>query len=323
MRRFIVAILLSCIAVVDPAGAAAPTARELYQSGLQAYRDERYAEAAELFERAQALEPQAALAYNLARAREKQGNVAQAIASLREYLRLAPNAPDRSSVEAHIKELERQPSAGRQPVTLTSSPSGAALSIDGRAAGATPWHGLLVPGAHAIVLEQSGYHSVRRDLAVRDGVPTEAHLELSRVRAVPVSAPQPSPVQSAHSVIGVPTWLALGVGAGALGAALGFEIAKRSTEADVRNAPTQLEHQEHFEQAERQRDRARIFAGIGAAATVAGGVLLYLDLSSRPSVRSAESARKGAHLRLERAGSTLGFGSFGQSAFGLSSVGRF
>jgi hypothetical protein len=64
-----------------------------------------------------------------------------------------------------------------------------------------------------------------------------------------------------------------------LGAALGFELSRQRAEDDARNAPTQLEHQEHYDTMEGRRDTARVLLGVGLAATAVGATLLVLDLS--------------------------------------------
>jgi tetratricopeptide (TPR) repeat protein len=107
---------------------------------------------------------------------------------------------------------------------------------------------------------------------------------LDRPAVTASTKPREPPCRAApdkRPTVGVPTWLALRVGASSPGDALGFELARRCAENDVEDSTTQLEHQERHRTAERNRDLARLLAGIGAAATVAGGVLLYFDLSSR------------------------------------------
>jgi hypothetical protein len=83
--------------------------------------------------------------------------------------------------------------------------------------------------------------------------------------------------------------VSLGVGVGALGGALAFELMRSSAEEDARTSDTQIDAQQNYDTMESRQLVARVLAGAGAAATVVGGVLLYLDLTAEPS--APESAR--------------------------------
>ena len=115
-----------------PSRAAEPGPEELYRRGSQAYRDGRYEESARDLARAEALEPHAELAYDLARAWERAGDGRAAIDAYREYLRLAPDAADRVDVEARVRELEAQLApvapAAPAPVVEAATPSRASVA---------------------------------------------------------------------------------------------------------------------------------------------------------------------------------------------------
>lgn len=260
MRAQITAALVASFLVASNVAAAEPSARELYESGERAYTEGRYDEAIGFFERAHALDPQAALAFNLGQAYEKAGQLARAVQSFREYLRREPFASDAKEVEARIADLERR-STSSSAVTSAPPPEPAPKS-----------------NAPTAVTTEDAVHEER---GVRLG-----------------------------------TWIALAVGAGSLGAALGFELARRSTEDDVESARTQLGHQQRYDEAKRQQDFSRLFAGIGAAATITGGVLLYLDLSA--ARRAGETTSKPTH-----AGARLTVGGIGTGGFGLIGQGSF
>jgi tetratricopeptide (TPR) repeat protein len=260
MRALLTATLVASFLVASSIAAAEPNARELYESGARAYAEGRYDEAIGFFERAHALDPQAALAFNLGQAYEKAGQLARAAQSFREYLRREAFASDAKEVEARIADLERR-SASSSSVTSATPPKPAAKST-----------------APAAVTTDDAVHEQR---GVRVG-----------------------------------TWIAFAAGAGSLGAALGFELARQSAEDDIASARTQLGHQQLYDEAKRQQDFSRLFAGIGAAATITGGVLLYLDLAAAPRAREMTSTRAHAGYRLTVGGiGTSGFGMIGQGSF--------
>jgi tetratricopeptide (TPR) repeat protein len=275
--RFLV--VLAVVFPAAPVASAEPGARELYEQGARAYREARYEEAIELMLRAHRLEPHAELNYDLGRAYEGAGDLERAIASFREYLRLAPHAKDRAVVEARIQNLERRVAASQPRVSVTSNPAGATVAIDDRVVGTTPYAGKIGPGPHRIDVRKSGHRPVSRDLTLAEAQQTELVLDLE---ALPVAAVRAAPpVESERRAkVSLPAWIALGVGVGALGTAFAFELARKGAEDSAKGAQTQLGHQEDYRIAERNRDLARLFLGIGAAATVTSGVLVYVDLSS-------------------------------------------
>jgi hypothetical protein len=77
----------------------------------------------------------------------------------------------------------------------------------------------------------------------------------------------------------VSTWsiLALSTGAAALGTALVFEILRKNTEDDARNA-SQADYVALVREMETQQTISRVFLGVGAALTIAGGIKLGFDL---------------------------------------------
>jgi tetratricopeptide (TPR) repeat protein len=145
----------------------------------------------------------------------------------------------------------------------------------------------------------------RRLNAPRETTPSAAPLagrpQSTAAPVVPVASQTSTPAAPPpddRSAVRLPTWIALGVGAGALGTALGFEFARSSAVKDVESSQTQLEHRDRYQEAEKNRDLARVFAGVGAAAVLTGGILLYFDLSGRErtsaSLPSGSTARAGA-----------------------------
>src|SRR5260221_1921345 len=276
--------ILSLVASVlwgAPLAAAALTPAELYQGGAEAYGAAPSQEPIELLGRAHRIEPHAELAYDLGRAYEGSGDLRRAADCFREYLRLDPRARDRAAVEARIQSLQERLDALRPRLTISSNPDGARIAIDGAVVGTTPWTGALSAGAHHVALVRSGCRAVHRDITLTERQRAAVSVELT-LHPAPIAT---APTRSSSGVlqrVKVPTWIAFGVGVGVLGTAVGFEVASESAQDGARRAVTQVAHQGYYQSAERDRDMARALAGVGAAAVVTGGVLLYLDLSSGP-----------------------------------------
>lgn len=281
------------IAQVDTA-----QARAVFEKAAKAYHEADYERAIKLFKRAYELDPHPALIYNVGQAYEKLGDVPAALRSFRRYLRLAPDAKDRATVEAGIKNLEKRLRArGVQQVTIMSRPIGATLLIDGKRVGDTPWTGEIHPGRHHAMLTLAGHpdttrdfllppdHAIDLDVALLDKAAAQ---DPARERAQPTAAKtqtgnavadKPPYAKSPLSRVHPLTWAALGAGVAALGGSAAFELARHSAESDARAAPDQLAYRADYRKMESRQTTARVLLGVGGALTVAGGVLLYMDLA--------------------------------------------
>ncbi len=299
-------------------------ARAAFRQGAKAYNEADYRRAIALFQQAYQLDPHPALIYNVGQAYEKLGNVPAALRSFRKYLRLAPDARDRATVEAKIRNLEqRLRASGVQQVTVLSRPLGATLSVDGKPLGETPWTGELAPGRHRAVLRLVGHPDTTRDFLLPPDRAIDLDVALldAQARAAgPAHAPAPPPDATPQRPRSEPmhdrgpavlsrvhpwTWAALGAGVATLAGSAGFELARRSAESDARSAQDQLAYQKDYDTMKSRQTAARVLLGVGGALTVAGGVLLYLDLSPK-----------------KEHGAAVGFGC-GARFCGVSTRGRF
>jgi tetratricopeptide (TPR) repeat protein len=108
-----ISVFILCAATQAAAAGAraadlAPDARratELFNRSDDAYRNGRFKEAVDLLKEAYRLAPDPVLLYNLARAYEGLGDMPNAVESYSGYLRAAPTASDRASVERRIAAL--------------------------------------------------------------------------------------------------------------------------------------------------------------------------------------------------------------------------
>jgi hypothetical protein len=82
--------------------------------------------------------------------------------------------------EALARSLDTLTPEGGVEVSVRSRPVEAALSLDGRPLGRTPWRGTMTPGRHVLVAGAAGRRSVRRDLDIpsRSGTAMEVVVDL-------------------------------------------------------------------------------------------------------------------------------------------------
>lgn len=267
-------------------------AREKYEAGAEAYARGRYKDAVDWFLEADRLAPSAPLSFNVARAYERLGDASSALRWYRDYLRRSPAAPNAQAVRGTIRALAAAVARrGLQQVTILSTPAGATVTVDGQPSGVTPWTGDLVPGKHHVLLTYRGRADQERTVELGPNEPLDLSVELPpAVTVVPPAAtpqstaPQPpaTPVER-RAGLGVWPWITLGAGGASLGAALAFEVLRRSAEDDAENSPVQVEFQSAVDSMESRKTTARVLAGVGGALVVAGAVLLAVDIAGRQS----------------------------------------
>ncbi|HEV8548967.1 MAG TPA: hypothetical protein VGQ57_08065, partial [Polyangiaceae bacterium] len=106
-------------------------AKTLFDKGASAYAAGRYYEAIEVFLEVDRLYPNAQLSFNIAKAYDNLGSRPGALRSYREYLRRAPDAPDKDAVIARIHELETVLSErGVQQLSVVSDPPDGLVLLD-------------------------------------------------------------------------------------------------------------------------------------------------------------------------------------------------
>lgn len=285
--------------------AAREQARKLFELGLAAYKKKEYKEAVDRFLEADRIYPNPVLSFNAAKAYEEMSDAAGALRFYRSYLRLAGDAKDRDQVEKRVEELQQSlRDRGLQQVTIMSTPEAATVVIDGRPVGVSPWTGEIHPGKHVLELKHDGFNVGKKEfeLPAHRAIDVELTLEPALFAAQPTgesvepppaapakdTAPAPVPRDEGSPGVRPLTWVAFGVGAAALGGAGVFEVLRSGAADDAKSEPTQVGRQDKIDEHDSRRDTARIFAIVGGAAVVAGGVLLYFDLSRKPEAPRAE-----------------------------------
>ncbi|MBL8935161.1 MAG: PEGA domain-containing protein, partial [Archangium sp.] len=214
-------------------------AKELAQAAQRLYKLARYAEAIAKFEEAYAIRPHPQITFNIGRCYEQLGEIAKAMRSYRDYLRLSPNAADRETVADAITNLERRlREKGLQQLMVFSEPSNARITVDGKDLGNSPVSVELIAGNHTLSVSAEGYEKAERSfvmqlargtemtIALRPiGKPSDAPVAAKTEPAKPELTPTPpavtSPVVEKKSGR-VWTWVAGGIAVAGAGAGVGL-----------------------------------------------------------------------------------------------------
>ena len=142
-------------------------ARAQYEKGSTLFHAGKYREAIGAFEAAYRLKPHAAIHFNVAQCRERLGEWPAALRSYQDYLRELPEARDRAAVRASIVRIEqRLAGAGVQALLVYTDPPGAAVRLDGKARGRTPFHITLPPGGYRLALSLDGFAPEEQEVEV-------------------------------------------------------------------------------------------------------------------------------------------------------------
>ncbi|HEY6459979.1 MAG TPA: PEGA domain-containing protein [Polyangiaceae bacterium] len=195
--RLAVIALLTTAACVPAAGPTASTredegplvrgtpqvdaARELDQEGVRAFRDARFADAIRYFRAAFRLGGPSSELWNIARSHERMDDPESASGTIELYLRQKDLSPqDRADAERELAVLRSRSSI----VTVTTVPSGATVTIDGKAApSATPVSFEVRPGSHALSVHRDGYTDATRPFETRYGRGIIVSIDLTRAGA--------------------------------------------------------------------------------------------------------------------------------------------
>jgi tetratricopeptide (TPR) repeat protein len=247
------------VALAEPEPGAVQRAKALFEKGVAAYSTGRYYEAIEIFTETDRLYPNPQIVFNIAKAYDQLGSKSGSLSYYRDYLRRSPEATDRAPIEARVRELETALAVdGVQQLSVISDPPEALVLLDERPVGLTPWTGLTWPGKHRLELRRADYQSdafVTEVVAHRSSeVKVVLHANTAQAtKELKSGQARPKSRTDRHSVL---TWAALATGGAALGTAVAIEAASDSSSSSIRPGTA-------------------FFAGLGTAASIVGGVLLY------------------------------------------------
>lgn len=156
-------------------------------SGRRSYSRGDFEGAIEDFRAAFDLKPEPGPLYNIAKSYEKMARYEDALDFYRQYLELAPNAPDKADVEGIMERLRRDLKARFQELSVASNPPGADIYLDDRnegIIGQTNLRSKLRPGPHTLFIDLNGYKPVRRDFVMPDDKPLALEFDLQQLENV-------------------------------------------------------------------------------------------------------------------------------------------
>lgn len=107
-KPVVLSIVLSIALFAAAGGGSSKEAFKLFAQSEKLYRAGKFREAADLLEKAYALDPEPTLLFNRARALESAGDLAEAVVAYSLYLEKYPKAKDRVTVERRIETMRSQ-----------------------------------------------------------------------------------------------------------------------------------------------------------------------------------------------------------------------
>ncbi len=240
---------------VNPAAADAPKpapakpvdVKALTATGEKKYKAGDYKGALEAFDQVMAAKPTPYVARYVGLSHDQLGQVKEAVEAYDIYLATPPPAKEQKAydeIKAKVDELKKVPGK----VTLTTTPPGATVTVDGNPhAKPTPTDVTLLPGAHKLVFSAEGRENADRDVNVTFASKQEVTVELVE-KAPPPPAPvaevppppaepplMPPPAPEPRSKI--PAYVTGGIAIVAAGVGTGFGIAALGKKSDFNKSP--------------------------------------------------------------------------------------
>jgi hypothetical protein len=268
----------------EPSPDAVKEAGQRYERGLELYSEGDYGLAVIEFERAYELVPNYKVLYNIGQVRIQLGRYAKAKKALEEYLEKGGDQIKPERKDSVKRDLEML--AGRTAMlTVITNEPGADIVLDGLVVGQSPLtEPLLVDaGEHTLEVRKAGFYSKGSPVKLAGREETTVTVEITKVPEAKVG---PTVVERIEAPVvkadRTPMWIgwavtgALAVGAGVVGY---FGITKANDLESMRT---------DFPVSRKQLDDTKKSAqtlfivsdSLAAAAVVAGGVSLYLTLTT-------------------------------------------
>ncbi len=197
--------LAPSLAAAQGPAAAAPSqddikrAKRMAKLGKRAYKAGEYGDALVAFESAYEAVAKPKYLYNMARAHEKRGGLAEAAELYGRYLREAPNAKDREAVETQADFLQSKLKKTYCRLEVVAEQPDAAVKISGE--GVTmnvkaPWSGWLKPGRYdlsALLKGQGEYDEHTQKVGLSAGETRTVSFAAAAKEAAPVEAAPDAP----------------------------------------------------------------------------------------------------------------------------------
>jgi hypothetical protein len=205
VRRILSRSLALLALLLVPARASAQNdpkviARAHFDSGVAAFKDRRFGEAAEEFQAAYEISPAFVVLYNIGQVNVALGRSVEAVDAFRKYLdqgarEVAPQR--RREVESELRKQEARIAV----LMIRTEPQGAELRLDGTLLGKTPLgRGVRVTaGKHTLEALLRGHATAIRELTVAGHTQLDVAVELQRLNESPMAPPPPLATVEAHA----------------------------------------------------------------------------------------------------------------------------
>lgn len=198
--------LVAALSHTAPAGAQTNEARAAFQTGVQAFAEQHFAEALESFRTAYRIRPHPSILVNIANCYLRLNRPQDAISTFERFLNdptVAPSAQQRAEIQTALAEARNRLAT----ISVLVFPAGAEVFLDGDLVGTAPLRRPLQtgPGPHVIEARQPGGGTVQYQARVEGGGTMTLTLDIVRNRAyvgsvapemqppAPVLAPPPPP----------------------------------------------------------------------------------------------------------------------------------
>ncbi|HEU4534788.1 MAG TPA: PEGA domain-containing protein [Polyangiaceae bacterium] len=246
--------------------------------------------ALERFRASNELVPAPQAQYKIAYCLDKLGRTPEALEAYKAFLADPQPLPEKLADQKKLA-ADRVAELSEGAVKVSSSPPGAAISVDGTPqANPTPTTLKLKPGKHSVAVSAGGYEPMTREIEVAPGAaPVEVAVAL-KPRAPPpaatsnVTAPEPEPPRSK-----LPAYITLGLAGTGLVVGSIFGAQALSNKSSFDDEPTT----DRADRAERNALIADMAFGVALTLGVTGAVLLF----SSPD-KPAPAPKAAAGLRL-------------------------
>ncbi|HVU02877.1 MAG TPA: PEGA domain-containing protein [Polyangiaceae bacterium] len=291
-----------------PDAATKKAARDAYGAGEKAYGAQDYTTAYAEFKKAHDLIPTIHAEYWMAMA-QSYGSDPGAAADALAAVIAAADAPKLGedklgSAKARLEELKKMPAS----VSVTSTPPGAEVSVDGAAQpGVTPTTVSMPAGKHTLAVALKGYEVSSMEVEVKPGEKVEKTAELKAAAPAanefdypeetkPAPKPAEPPPEAKEEPSKLPAYITLGVGVVGAGIGTVFGIQALSAKSDFDKNPTN----DNADKAERNALIADMSFGIALTLGITGIVLLTTgDSSESPPAAALHHAKPTYKAKLD------------------------
>jgi hypothetical protein len=178
-------ITLSLVTSLLTAAPAAPLdahtvkAKAAFEAAKKLYAQARYPEAIAKFEEAYLAKPHPSIYFNIGKCHEQLGETPKALRAYRDYLRLAPDAPDVNAVSDAISNMEKRlREKGVQQLIVFVEPANAKISVDGKLLGGSPSSIELEAGNHKLSIQAEGFESQEKSFVMSTARAVDMNISL-------------------------------------------------------------------------------------------------------------------------------------------------